>query len=210
MQARLCSEWPGTPPSHECEPDQAHCPSSALLVNVGEFPKNDRRGTDLDETVKPEPSECHGVCLDSRRRKDEDAHYIPCERGGLQQASSPQWQPLLSFGGRTGHQVSVSGPAESGRVRRRGQGPDPQHRLGDRYLARCWGTCLLHQTLLFDDRAVNCDRHRARHIDGYRVLASWANADQLGAPQAERCPAQPRPSFGSPGVRRGSDDGTWC
>ena len=30
---------------------------------------------------------------------------------------------------------------------------------------------------------------RARQIDGYRVLASWANADQLGAPQAERHPA---------------------
>jgi hypothetical protein len=61
----------------------------------------------------------------------------------------------------------------------------PEHRLGDGYLARCWGTCLLQQVLLFERLGRQLRSARARQIDGYRVLASWANPDQLGAPQAE-------------------------
>jgi hypothetical protein len=38
--------------ANECEPDQAHCPFSALVRDAGEFPEHDRRSTNLDEAVE--------------------------------------------------------------------------------------------------------------------------------------------------------------
>ena len=121
--------------SNEREPDQAHCPLLALPGDVGEFPEHDRRGTDLDETVESESRQRHGARLDSRHRKHENAHHIPFERGGLQQASSPQQRTVLLFGGWTRHQVSVSG-SDPGKLRHEarmaiddGQPPSARHRL---------------------------------------------------------------------------------